>query len=261
MPVSLTCVNCGNGFSVKPKDAHRKYCSHPCYRAYEIANGRQHMVVAAVEFSCANCGKPFGIKPGHLRSYRTKFNKDPLYCSRKCGGEGRRRTEGNPCIVCGKPVTMIWNGNRTSNHRNTLCSPDVSNCRKIHKLAEHERLRPSETREIQRNITSQGYVRLRFPNQHGVKGREVLEHRLVFEKELGRELTPDEVVHHLNGQRDQNDRSNLELWSKAQPPGQRVADKITFAIDMLRLYPEYAKAAGVMLVDAPHVTPLVPLAR
>jgi len=42
----------------------------------------------------------------------------------------------------------------------------------------------------------------------------VLEHRLVMEKELGRYLTKDEIVHHLDGDGHNNDISNLQLTTK-----------------------------------------------
>jgi hypothetical protein len=34
-----------------------------------------------------------------------------------------------------------------------------------------------------------------------------------------------------------------------QPPGQRVIDKVAFGIEILRLYPEFARSAGVALVE------------
>ena len=43
---------------------------------------------------------------------------------------------------------------------------------------------------------------------------------------LGRPLTKDESVHHKDGNRLNNDASNLELWSRWQPAGQRVSDKL-----------------------------------
>ena len=63
-----------------------------------------------------------------------------------------------------------------------------------------------------------------------------LEHRLVMAQMLGRPLTEDESVHPKDGNRLNNDRSNLELWSRWQPSGQRVTDKVAFAIQLLERY-------------------------
>ena len=69
------------------------------------------------------------------------------------------------------------------------------------------------------------------------------EHRLKMAQLLGRPLTADESVHHVNGDRRDNSTDgplkdfrsgNLELWSRWQPSGQRVRDKIVFAIETPR---------------------------
>jgi hypothetical protein len=69
-----------------------------------------------------------------------------------------------------------------------------------------------------------------------INGRRKLQHTLTMEKFIGRELYKNESIHHKNGVRNDNRIENLELWTNNQPSGQRVEDKINWAVNFLNLY-------------------------
>ena len=82
-----------------------------------------------------------------------------------------------------------------------------------------------------------GYISVWQPNHGNSRSAGyVHEHRLIMSNILNRPLERHENVHHINGVRDDNRIENLELWTTQQPSGQRVEDKISWAIKFLKGY-------------------------
>lgn len=198
----LICEHCKQEFKCTKRVKTRRYCSKRCLAfARHAKRGHAHKPVV-----CPTCGKTVMMR-GSLASVQK-------FCSRECW---RNRETKWPrtfnCEFCDKLVDRV----RTSHYRPGRAQFCSVQCR-------------SEAKRKNQTVTNQGY------RVHSVKGKPVLEHRIIMEKILGRPLRKDENVHHRNGQRLDNREDNLELWSQAQPPGQCVADKISWAIEFLKEY-------------------------
>lgn len=139
-----------------------------------------------------------------------------------------------------KPCVLAYN----ASVRKTKVCPDceTSNipvssqrCRKCHIAqntgSRHPRWRGGKS-------VQKGYVYVSGHKDHpnANSSGSVREHTLVMSEMLGRFLLPHESVHHKNGNRSDNRPENLELWSKSQPAGQRVDDKVNWAKEILSLY-------------------------
>ena len=91
-------------------------------------------------------------------------------------------------------------------------------------------------------LDKNGYLRRKILLENN-KTKWVIEHRRVIEEFIGRILNPKENVHHINGNKLDNSKENLEIWSTNHPPGQKLEDKIKWAKEFLKSYGYRIEAA------------------
>ena len=148
-----------------------------------------------------------------MRKWRAN---NPEYRARQVENERKRKARLaaiKPCPICGGK----------KKHTATMCI----DCRRGEN---HHAWRGGR-------VINQGYVLIKAPDEPGAHANGYIpEHRFVMQRHIGRMLRPEETVHHKNGNRLDNRLENLELWSSTHPKGQRVADLVEWAREILDLY-------------------------
>ena len=182
MTVDLKCKCCGKAFKAY-ESSKRLYCSKTCATT---KNWEKRERARKVKLVCLSCGKEFELNACETRVKENKVH----YCSAKCRDEARKAGRIIACKQCGKQFYST---------RNDFCS---------RKCARDYR---SENME-HKTYMEKGYL-VKYENGYNKKGNVKL-HRAVMEEKLGRRLNSDEVVHHKDGNKLNNDISNLEVMSR-----------------------------------------------
>jgi transposase-like protein len=181
------CEACGRPFSEHKLRKRPRFCNHQCLSAWYSTKfeGIDHQLIAAYESgrSTKEVAKQFDLSYTQVRQRLIKLG-----------------------------VTL-----RTPGQAAKLATPKLS---KIRKGKKH-RPRSEETRRKMavakagkgkgRSPKRAGYVMITM-GEHKYRG----EHTVIMEQILGRRLRPGEEVHHKDGDKHNNDPSNLELLTKAE---------------------------------------------
>ena len=141
------------------------------------------------EFVCQQCGKKFFVP-----QYEVNYRPNIKYCSTECYHASTRKPPlVRNCLHCGKEF-IVDRKHKEKKFCNIECA-----C--------------SYKRHSNRTATfgADGYKYVWFSDGSGQK-----EHRYIIEQHLGRKLSTDEVVHHIDGNRANNTISNLVVMSRGE---------------------------------------------
>lgn len=161
------------------------------------------------EFTCGQCDKKFMAFP----SERTAKN---IFCSPSCVVKFRtgKHTTGNTkiCEICKKSFYI----KPFAAKRRKTCGGEC--WRESMRRLTGEKARHWKGGRWAPN--SQGYITNMIPREKG-EGDRILEHRRVMENYLGRKLIGgqgpnSEIVHHIDGNKENNNIENLELMTQSQ---------------------------------------------
>lgn len=220
--VISTCAHCGVSVSKPASQVKwgRVFCGWTCYDARRQAE-------CLVTKLCEGCGVPVTRKGRHKKGH--------TFCSRDCylasefhslatrQSNERRFPDGKVELTCPHCAQAFYLApSQTVNRK--FCSRV---CMKAYAIEQ-------PVRQTARGGYIKVFVGVGTPGALG--SGHILEHRWVMQQQMGRPLLKHENVHHLNGDRTDNRLENLELWSKSQPCGQRVVDKIRWAREFLAQY-------------------------
>lgn len=121
------------------------------------------------------------------------------------------------CDVCGNEQWIgYWNAYKKDRHLCRYCNNHEQGKKRIGKFVPHNKGNIQYPKNIGNfYINPNGYVEM-WVGKHtcsDVAGGYYKEHRLVVEADMGRKLTKEEIVHHINGDKIDNRIDNLHVCS------------------------------------------------
>jgi hypothetical protein len=178
-----TCEICNKIFTHRADHLNR-FCSFECVGINRTNEKRRHGI-------CPICGKEF-----RLKRMSTK------YCSNKCSSLSRTTRKQIKCSYCEKEIIRPQCHIRDINYCSKECQGKYISKNKIGK---------NSIRWKGGISNSSGYISIRT-NKGGYKQQ----HRTVMENFIGRKLSSNELIHHIDQNKKNNSIENLMIVTRSE---------------------------------------------
>ena len=170
--------------------------------------------------TCETCGKQFDRKPAQIKAHN--------FCSRKClgvaNGIRNRKSHQITCNYCGRVFTQ--NNRHAARNKRFYCTRECAWADKVKKAmvtcdwcGQSFEKKSSDVTRSNHNLCDRGcyqdfinFTQAGTPNQ-SVAGKVI--YRTLAELKIGRALTDDEEVHHIDGNHSNNTIENLAIISRS----------------------------------------------
>ena len=166
-----------------------------------------------MEQTCEQCGTKFNVAPAEVKRGGGRF------CGRKCWSEWQKG-QNNPYFKGGKiKLSCSTCGNEFEQY-----ASEYSRKSRTRKYA--ERFCSKKCAAKGKTTDKEGYILLYMPMHPNCNSAGFIrEHRYVMEQNIGRLLTKEEVVHHKDENKSNNDLANLELTNVGPHHSNHVAKR------------------------------------
>ena len=149
-----------------------------------------------MKVKCDTCGKDFSRRPSMVKPVN--------YCSPGCYHAAKQTTV--KCEKCGKVFVRL----KSDIKGHIFCSPECANDY-LRKTGAETFYRINPTIEHRKRLRAAKIGRAEKDTYEKTFGRHT--HRIVAEEKIGRPLKPGEVVHHIDGNKRNNNPENLMVFA------------------------------------------------
>lgn len=191
------CLNCGNAFTTPDWRVRggQKYCGVTCANEAKKGITPPGFQPGKVTLTCLQCGEDFETWKAWVRRGRRKF------CGWECKSAYQKTLTGTESARFGIKHTeetkaKMRDTTRAPGSRNANWTGGKYKTTQGYRYVHKENLRPETLAIVSPMMTKAGYI---------------LEHRLIMAIHLGRPLKTGEKVHHINGNKVDNQVENLMI--------------------------------------------------